>query len=109
MGTNWLSQQMPDLNTCPPDNSPTTTQPPPTTTTTPLPTTTTTEAVCYEDQIPVLKTYKVIKKVKTWTLCRQKCNEDSACQYFRYKNHKGKEKDVLLTKCTICEEEWVYT
>ena len=36
--SSWLNQQMPDLNTCPPDDSVTTA--PPTTTTTPAPTTT---------------------------------------------------------------------
>jgi len=95
--TDWLNQQMPDLNTCPPyaggsSLPPTTssTTPSTTPTTTPKPTTTTEPAPdCENGKYPKqLKVYKKIKKVKKWTTCRNSCNSDPECEYFKWKNHK---------------------
>ena len=34
---------------------------------------------------PVLKPYNTIKKVKSWDICKTKCDEDVECQYFKWK------------------------
>ena len=41
---------------------------------------------CFQKRIPVLKTYKVIKKgMKIWHKCKQRCNNSVECHYFQHK------------------------
>merc|ERR1711909_18435 len=106
----WLDQQMPDLNTCPPPgNSPSVTSsstlatatPTPTPTTTPP--TTTTPAACYENKkIPVLKTVKTIKKVKTVAQCWDQCKKASNCDYYKWKTHKKAQRRI----CYLMQIQW---
>merc|ERR1712045_570390 len=58
--------------------------------TTPRPTTTTEPAPdCENGKYPKqLKPYKKIKKVKKWNQCRDMCNDDPDCEYFKWKDHK---------------------
>lgn len=85
----WLDEQLTDLNTCPPAGSSlvaatttTTTTAIPTTTTT----TTTTPAGCFErGMVPELKTVKTIQKVKTATQCWEYCQNNSNCDYYKWK------------------------
>ena len=43
-------------------------------------------AACYEEKkIPVLKTVKTIKKVKTVALCWEQCKKASNCDYYKWK------------------------
>jgi len=101
--TDWLDQQMPGLQTCPPYASGTL---PPSTTpsTTPAPTTTTEPAPeCENGRYPkALKPYRKIKKVKRWTQCRDSCNDDDRCEYFKWKNHKKWQKRM----CFLMEVTW---
>merc|ERR1711909_19224 len=106
----WLDQQMPDLNTCPPPgNSPSVTSSSTlataTTTTTTRTTTptTTTPAACYEKgKIPVLKTVKTIKKVKTVAQCWDQCKKASNCDYYKWKTHKKWKRRV----CYLMQIQW---
>merc|ERR1719219_931159 len=120
--TEWLNQQMPDLNTCPPysggatlppttssttpSTTPTTPSTTPTTTptTTPKPTTTTEPAPeCENGKYPKkLQVYKKMKKVKKWTTCRNSCNSDPNCEYFKWKNHKKWQK----RQCFLMKLVW---
>merc|ERR1712048_148569 len=90
---------MPDLNTCPPYAGgatlpPATSSTTPTTTpsTTPKPTTTTEPA-------PDCENGKYPKKVQKWTTCRNSCNADPQCEYFKWKNNnKWKKRQCHLMK-----------
>ena len=103
--TNWLSQQMPDLNTCPPNSNgvTSTTAGPITTTASTVPSTTTAEAskctqstiksehqlniilVCEENKLPFMVVYRSFKRCKKWADRRDACNGKSECQYFKWK------------------------
>ena len=59
--------------------------------TTTAPTTTPSPAdPCYENKVQVITTIKKIKKVKTVSECRDKCNDKMDCQFFQYRWHKKK-------------------
>jgi len=93
---------VPGVTSAPPTTTPApapTTPPTTATTTTPATTATTaatattapTSAVeeCAEkDTIPVLQTVEKLKRVETVSACSEKCNEDPACDYYKWKNHK---------------------
>ena len=88
--TEWLSQMMPDLNTCPAftggwnNTAGSTTS----STTTVSPTTTTTEAgpECQENKIPKkFTTFKKMKEVEDWEDCSAACNANIECVSFKYK------------------------
>ena len=110
--TNWLNQQMPDLNTCPANGVTTTTAGPTTSTTaSTVPSTTTAEAseytfpictlpidsrsestqhyfvilVCEEDFLPFMVVYRSFKRSRNWSDCRDTCNAEDECQYFKWK------------------------
>ena len=92
--TEWLSQIMPDLNTCPAftggNNTTTGSSSPPTepSTTSSVSTGTTagTGAACVEEEIPQkFRVYDKIKRVETWTDCREACNADTQCDFFKWK------------------------
>merc|ERR1719295_598223 len=52
-----------------------------------------------EDTIPVLQTIKKQKGVETVSVCSQNCNEDPACDYYKFKNHKkAKKRECHLMK-----------
>jgi len=89
---------LPGETSAPPTTPPT---PAPTTPTTP-PTTAPTSAVeecAGEDTIPVLQTIKKQKGVETVSVCSQNCNEDPACDYYKFKNHKkAKKRECHLMK-----------
>ena len=41
---------------------------------------------CVEEEIPQkLRVYEKIKKVETWEECRDACNADTSCAFFRWK------------------------
>ena len=89
--TDWLYEQMPDLNTCPPLKS----------STSPTPSGNSTQegkteyfamfplfhffVECQENKIPELNTFKNKKKVATWDECRDICNDNPKCHYFKWK------------------------
>ena len=64
---------------------------PPASSSTPVPpanstSTTGTGPACVEEEIPQkLRVYEKIKKVETWEECRDACNADTQCAYFRWK------------------------
>ena len=85
--TDWLSQQMPDLNTCPAftagASASSSTGPPASSTGT---SGSVERPACVEDNIPQkLQVYNKIKKMKNWEDCRDACNADTRCGYFKYK------------------------
>ena len=44
------------------------------------------EPACVEEEIPQkLRVYEKIKKVEAWEECRDACNADTQCAYFRWK------------------------
>jgi len=97
-----------ESGTCSDGSLPGTTSAPPTTPSTTTPTTATTapitattaptnpttaptsavEECAGEDTIPVLQTIEKQKKVENVSACSQNCNEDPACDYYKFKNHK---------------------
>lgn len=107
--TNWLNQQMPDLNTCPANGVTTTTAGPTTSTTSTVPSTTTAEAMCEEDQLPYMVVYRSFKRSKNWSDCRDACNDDSECQYFKWKNvRKWQKRTCYLMKISYrAKKNWV--
>ena len=98
--TQWLQDQMSDLNTCPvyaagwnntsgattPSSSPS----PTSSTGPPSPSTTSSTSnlstACLEDEIPQkLKLYERMKSVESWEDCRDECNADTRCEFFKWK------------------------
>merc|ERR1719397_1464194 len=75
--------------------------------TTPTPTTTT---ECEHGKYPKqLKVIKKIKKVKKWTQCRDLCNNDSDCEYFKWKDHKKwqKRQCFLMIVAWLDNSSWI--
>jgi len=108
--TDWLQGQMPDLNTCPAftgtaggnNTSPSTPSSPSTPPTTP--TTPGTGPACVEEEIPQkVKFYEKIRSVETWEDCRDACNADTRCDYFKWKDNTKLQKRV----CFLMEVVWV--
>merc|ERR1719435_300779 len=95
---------MTDLNTCPPPGNTASvigSSTPATSTTTT--TTTTTPAACYEEKkIPVLKTVKTIKKVKTVARCWEQCKKAANCDYYKWKTHKKAQRRI----CYLMQIQW---
>jgi len=88
--------QLPDFETCPPppsqttpspSPSPTPSTPPTSASSTPSSTTTEPSPECHRNKIPKLKVYSKIKKIKNWTECRDRCNENTECEYFKWKRN----------------------
>jgi hypothetical protein len=100
---------MPDLNTCPANGVTTTTAGPTTSTTSTVPSTTTAEAMCEEDQLPYMVVYRSFKRSKNWSDCRDACNDDSECQYFKWKNvRKWQKRTCYLMKISYrAKKNWV--
>jgi len=80
-----------EVSTSAPTTTPSTTAPP------------TTNTECQDGKFPKqLKPYKKIKKVKNWTQCRDQCNDDPRCEYFKWKDHKKWQKRI----CYLMEVIW---
>jgi len=90
--TDWLYEQMPDLNTCPPLKS----------STSPTPSGNSTQEECQENKIPELNTFKNKKKVATWDECRDICNDNPKCHYFKWKDGKKLKNKI----CFLLRVEW---
>jgi len=117
--TNWLQDQMPDINTCPVyaagwNNTSGTTSPSPSTTGSPVTTTgspvtttgspvttSTTELpatgpACVDNAYPKFQVVKRIKRMENWEGCRDACNDHADCTYFNFKDNKLQRKRVCF-------------
>jgi len=72
-------------------------------TTTNTVTTSAVEDCADEDTIPVLQTIEKLKRVETVSACSEKCNQDSACEFYKWKNHKKEKK----RECHLMEIQFV--
>merc|ERR1712154_713829 len=80
-----------EVSTSAPTTTPSTTPPP------------TTTSECQEGKFPKqLKPYKKIKRVKNWTQCRDQCNDDPRCEFFKWKDHKKWQRRI----CYLMEVIW---
>ena len=112
--TDWLANIMPDLNTCPPpstsvtttlgDTTSITTRRTTTTTTTTITTsTTTTGPICKGGTVPKkFKVFKKIRSIKTWQECRQSCNGNKQCEYFKWKVN-----IINIIECIFCTKKYL--
>ena len=112
--TDWLASVMPDLNTCPPpstsvtttlgDTTSITTRRTTTTTTTTITTsTTTTGPICKGGTVPKkFKVFKKIRSIKTWQECRQSCNGNKQCEYFKWKVNINN-----VIECIFCTKKYL--
>merc|ERR1711923_480485 len=86
--TDWLNQEMTDHSTCPPysggwNNNSGSTAPPtaaPTASSTAPPT----GSECFSGKYPREKILEKIKKVEKWEDCRDYCDAEPDCQFFRF-------------------------
>merc|ERR1711990_1243483 len=84
--------------TCPHSTGGSTTTPSPSTGTTGEP-----APKCQNNVIPKLEVHDKKKGVKKWTLCRDRCNEDPECEYFKWK----KNKCFMMTVDWKAKNSWV--
>ena len=41
--------------------------------------------MCEENKLPFMVVYRSFKRCKKWSDCRDACNDESECQYFKWK------------------------